>query len=169
MHKLYLNDGTWDALVDDWGRICQSYDEDFENYMTVSIPTLKQQCIECENERWSGSYSLKNNEGQHIAVAFLNAAHIKGFNGRVLRVRHLSMSPLYDFGEYDEGTYAKTLSEIVMKIVEMSDSDLESPNIKIHFRSPADVRLFRIFAEKMNEFEHFSTIKMVGSWLHIVK
>lgn len=169
MHKLSLLDGTWDALVNDWGEICQSYNEDFDSYMTVSIPTLKQQCVECENEKWSGSYALTDDGGNHIAAAFLNAAHIKGFQGRVLRVRHLLMSPRYDFGEFDEDAYASTLAKIVTDIIMMSDGDMNCPNLKFHFRSPADLVIFRTFAEKLNELSRFSVVEMVGSWLHIKK
>jgi hypothetical protein len=169
MHKLSLNDGTWDALVDDWGKICQTYDEDFDGYMTVSIPTLKQQCVECVNDNWSGSFALKDGDGKHIAAAFLNAAHIKGFSGRVLRVRHLVMSPSYDFGEFDEDMYAKILMKIVADIVIMSDEQLLCPNLKFHFRSPADLVIFRTFAEKLDVLSRFSLVAMVGSWLHIEK
>ncbi len=167
--RLSHKDQSWSELVDNWSRICSEYDEEFDLFMTHSMPTLQEQCGVCEGVQNTGVYAYVDDQDGHVAVCFLNAAHIPDFRGRVLRVRHLVLSPHYDFGEFDIGQYAAILSEIVTNLIEIDDSNLLSPNVKFHFRSPADVALFRHFAKELNDSGRFLAVEMVGTWLNIKK
>ncbi len=169
MKRLLHSDGSRGELLDNWRHQCHEFDEDFETFTPATIPSLGEQIEVCANERWSGVYAVENEKGEVDAVCFLNGAFIPKFTGRVLRVRHLILAPKYDFGDYSQEQYASLLSNVFESVLKMSDSQLPCSHVKVHFRSPADVALFRDFAPNLNEGSHFSSVKMVGSWLFVTK
>lgn len=169
MKRLSHEDGSWSELLENWTRECHEFDEDFVSYMPTTVPMLAEQIETCANDKWSGVYAIQDAQGAYEAICFLNGAFIPKFTGRVLRVRHLILAPKYDFGDYSEDEYARLLSIIFERVLTESDSNLPCPHVKVHFRSPADVAIFRKFAEKLDQFGHFSSVKMVGSWLFVSK
>ena len=169
MIRLNHHDKSWQALLDDWSDLCREYDEDFGAYMPFTLDTLAQQCEDCFADKRSGVYAYKDSAGKHTAVCFLNSSFIPKFSGRVLRVRHLILAPNYDLGEYSVDQYAEVLSKVVAEVIVMSDGALLSDHLKFHFRSPADVEVFRQFAPILNDTKHFEKVTMQGSWLTITK
>ncbi len=169
MRRFSHEDGSWSEFLDNWKRQCHDFGEDFSSYVPTTLPILAQQIEDCVNDKWSGVYGVQNSEEEYEAVCFLNGAYIPNFTGRVLRVRHLILAPKYDFGDYSEDEYARLLSTVFEGVLQESDSNLECQHVKIHFRSPADVAIFRNFGEKLNNLSHFSSVKMVGSWLFVSK
>lgn len=169
MKRLSHSDSSWSQLLAEWKKDCHNFEEDFESYMPTTLPMLAAQIEVCAGEKWSGVYSIENEEGSTEAICFLNAAYIPKFTGRVLRVRHLILAPRYDFGDYSEDQYAWLLSEVFDSVLHISEDDLPCPHVKIHFRSPADVAFFHKFATNLNKLSHFSSVKMVGSWLFVSK
>lgn len=169
MIRLSHEDGSWSDLLDKWTTQCHEYDEDFVSYMPNTIPMLAEQIEACSADSRSGVYAVQGDERSYEALCFLNGAFIPKFTGRVLRVRHLLLAPKYDFGDYSEDQYAGLLSRVFNEVLEVSDSALQCPHVKIHFRSPADVEIFRKFADNLNGSDHFSYVKMVGSWLFVSK
>lgn len=169
MKRLSHLDGTWQQLQDQWREQCLEYDEDYSAYIPDTLQFLADQIDDCHNERWSGVYSHHSQKDEIEAICFLNGAHIPGFSGRVLRTRHLILAPKYDLGSYSAEDYARLLSEVFEDLLVISSGELECPHVKIHFRSPADVELFRSFATHLNRNERFSDVKMVGSRLFVSK
>ncbi len=169
MKRLSHSDGSWSDLLEKWRHQCHEFDEDFISYTPATIPSLGEQIETCSKDRWSGVYAVESDAGDYDAVCFLNGAFIPKFTGRVLRVRHLILAPKYDFGDYSQEQYASLLSNVFESVLKMSDSELPCPHIKVHFRSPADVALFREFAPNLNETSQFSSVNMVGSWLFVSK
>lgn len=169
MRQLFHDDGSWNELQQEWSKQCHDAGEDFESYMSATMPMLAEQIELCEKEKWSGVFASPAADGSHDAICFLNGAFIPDFKGRVLRVRHLILAPKYDYDDSIEEDYAKLLSRIFENVLTISDSELKCDHVKFHFRSPADVRLFRKFAEFLNEKSHFSSVKMVGAWLFVSK
>ena len=84
-------------------------------------------------------------------------------------MRHLTLSPKYDFGDFSADSYAKVLTEVFESVLLTSDTEIKCPHVKFHFRSPADLELFRNFATDLNKSERFSKVEMVGSWLFVNK
>lgn len=169
MKRLSHHDGSWTELQDKWARQCHDFDEDFVSYVPTAIPMLGEQIEACASDKWSGVYAVTDEHGEYEAICFLNGAFIPKFTGRVLRVRHLILAPKYDFGDYSEDQYAKLLANVFDSVLEISDSNLSCPHVKVHFRSPADVAIFRDFATKLDKLSHFLSVKMVGSWLFVSK
>lgn len=169
MRQLYHEDGSWKELQQEWSKQCHDLGEDFESYMSATIPMLADQIELCARDKWSDVFSVIGEDGSHDAICFLNGAFIPDFKGRVLRVRNLILAPKHDFANFSEEEYAKLLSGVFENVLRTSDSKLPCPHIKFHFRSPADVSIFRKFAEYLNEESHFSSVKMVGAWLFVSK
>lgn len=169
MKRLSLEDGSWQEVLDQWSKQCHEYEEDFEGFLHQTLPMLETQIGDCRGNRNTGVYSHTGETKEHQAICFLNGSFIPGFSGRVLRVRHLILAPKYDFGDYTRDEYAALLSAIFEDVLRVSDSEISCPNVKIHFRSPADVALYREFAKNLNEGSRFSSVKMQGAWLYISK
>ena len=169
MIELGHHDGSWQRLQDDWAKQCGDFGEEFSRYMPATLPLLADQIEICSGEKWNGVYGIQGTDGTLDAVAFVNCSFIPGFKERVMRVRNLILAPRYDFGDYSEDEYALLLTEVFESVLELSEGPLPCPHVKVHFRSPADVALFREFSEELAHYEHFSDIKMVGSWLFISK
>jgi len=169
MIRLNHHDGTWEKFLNEWSDLCREFDEDFGSYMPYNLLTLAEQCEVCVSDQSSGVFAYKDADGKHAAVCFMNSTFLPKFSGRVLRVRHLVLAPNYDLGEYSADHYAEVLSRVVGSVLEVSNESLPAAHVKFHFRSPADVNVFREFAPILNETKHFKTVKMQGSWLTITK
>lgn len=170
MKRLEHNDGSWNELQQDWKKSCSKYGEEYANYTPTTMQLLAAEIENCSNDRWSGVYaSIEVGKNHHEALAFLNAAHIPGYVGRVLRVRHLQASPEFDLGVYSAEQYANMLGRVFHGIMHVSDVILPCPHVKVHFRSPADAALFSTVAEDLEASGNFSDVKTVGAWLYISK
>lgn len=169
MKRLSLGNGTWQQVLDQWSKQSHQYEEDFESFLPQTLPMLETQIRDCEGNQTTGVYSHLGGTDDHKAICFLNGAFIPGFTGRVLRVRHLILAPEYDFGEYTGDEYAALLAAIFEDVLGVSDAEIPCKNVKMHFRSPADVALFREFATNLNEGSRFLSVKMQGAWLSISK
>lgn len=169
MKRLSHEDGSWSELLQKWKAECHSFDEEIESYMPTMLDTLAEQIEICKQDTRSGVYALEGEADDVEAICFLNGAFLPKFTGRVLRVRHLILAPKYDFADYSVDEYARVLARIFEAVLKVSDSQIQCPHVKIHFRSPADVAVFREFAEKLNDLSHFDHVKMVGSWLFVSK
>lgn len=171
MELLRLNKAneTWSNLETKWREECQSFDEDFENYAEASLGTLRDECDEGSEDPDSGVFGLTDPEGRQHAVCFLNSTLLKGYQGKVLRVRHLVLSPFYDFEALNLEDYASVMASYFMALVNCSDSVLKCPHIKIHYRSPYDRTFFAAFGMTMRSTGRFSAVESKGMWLHLTK
>lgn len=169
MQKLFHHDGSWNDLLTQWAQQCHDCGEDFEAYLPETIRLLGNLVDDTANEKWDGVFGHKDEQGKHQGVCFVNCTFLPGFTGRVLRVRHVLLSPENDFGDFDEVHYSGLLGTIFERIIRLSDTMLPCKSIKIHFRSPADVALFSRFAANFEDSEHFSSVKMAGAWLMLTK
>jgi len=169
MKKLSHNDGSWANLLQEWTEQCHGFSEDFSAYAPAAIQVLEQQVELTEREKWNGVFALEDADGATVAICFLNAAFIKGFTGRVLRVRHVLLSPRSDFGEYDEAWYSETLGRLFEEILVVSDNIMQCNHVKIHFGSPADLALFSRMKPTLVASAHFASVNMHGAWLSLTK
>ncbi len=169
LKRLQKNDGTWDRFRTQWQEQCGVYEEEFENYASASLGTLEDECGDGTENLDSGVFALADDSGTYHAACFLNSAHIKGFVGKVLRVRHLVLSPYYDFEDLALEQYATTLAHAFTSILKVSEKELDSKHIKIHYRSPYDRTFFAAFALTIKSSSGFESVESKGMWLHLTK
>ena len=169
MQKLSHTDGSWSELLSQWSDQCHAYGEDFQSFVPETIDLLGNLVDECTGSKWDGVYGSRDGDGSFQAICFVNPAFIPNYNGRVLRVRHVLLSPRSDLGEFDAEWHARTLGELFERIIELSDGELPCPHVKFHFRSPADLALFRRVKEELLKSDHFDDVRSVGAWLILTK
>lgn len=169
LQRLNKNDGSWDKLEELWRGECENYEEDYESYAQASLGTLRHECDADAIDPSSGVFALVDETGKFHAACFLNSTLLKGYTGKVLRVRHLILSPYYDFEDLDIEDYASTLASFFVGLVDISDGELQSPHIKIHYRSPYDRNFFAAFGLTLRSTGRFRTVESKGMWLHLTK
>jgi len=96
-----------------------------------------------------------------------NSVHIPGYQEKVLRVRHLLLSPYFDFGDYGIEAYSKVLSRMVARTIALAMHDMPSPHVKFHLRSPGDREFFAVAAEVFRDADNFYDVAIRGAWLHM--
>jgi hypothetical protein len=111
------------------------------------------------------------NEGNSPVGAFrITYTFIPGYSDKILRIRHILMSPSYEYGEKTVEDYGRVLSGIVLEAVKLTDGDYRSQHIKLHMRSIADRQFFQFFADSAALPSATGiSIQVKGSWLHIDK
>lgn len=165
--QLRSSDGSWQALVGAWTAECLAFDEEFEQYASASIPVLE--TLAGTDERHAGVFALADETGRYHAVLQANSTFLPGYDGKVLRVRHLLASPAYDFGEFSISEYSGILSKVLARVVSLSETGYPSPHIKMHLRSPADVSFFENVGDFLGNSGLFTSVKIRGAWLYLTK
>ena len=167
--RLEKSTGSWDRFTQQWRSECSDYDEDFAHYATASLSALEYECDTGSPDDGSGVFGLLDENDRFHAACFLNSTFLKGWTGKVLRVRHLVLSPYYDFEDLELEHYATTLAHAFTAIVNVSNDELPSQHIKIHYRSPYDRTFFAAFALTMKSSNGLQSVESKGMWLHLTK
>lgn len=166
--RLCVADGSWVVFRDQWVAECAKFEEGFEDYATASIPVLE--ALAAENPVNAGVYALRYEDGQFHAVLQANSTLLPGYGmDRVLRIRHLLVSPRYDFGDMPIEDYSRVLTRTFARVVALSVHEMPSPHIKMHLRSPADVQFFREVGSFLGDMGIFTSVQMRGAWLYLTK
>ncbi len=166
--RVSVQNGLWVELLNQWDESCSEFDESLNDYATGSIPVLRPLAEQAQLNS-SGVFALRDGS-RYLGICQLNSAHIKGYTGKVLRVRHIVHAPHYDFGsEVKLEDYAKLLSGIFKGVIDVSAIEMPSPDVKFHFRSPAERQFFVDFSTALKGHKVFDKVDMVGSWLYIKK
>lgn len=166
--RVSVQNGLWVELLNQWEVSCSEFDESLSDYATGSISVLRPLAEQAQLDS-SGVFALRDDSGFH-GICQLNSAHIKGHTGKVLRVRHIVHAPRYDFDNTLElEDYAELLSEIFKGVLDVSVTEMPSPDVKFHFRSPAERQFFAEFNKALSDHKVFDKVDMVGSWLYIGK
>lgn len=163
--KLRASDGSWNEFEADWKAQCETFGEDFSQYAIGSIPVLKE--VAADDRDDVGIYALRSEEGGFAAVAQVNSTLLPGYDGKVLRVRHMLLSPTLDYGELLLETYSSVLSRMFAQTVNLAFRSMPAEHVKFHLRSPADRQFFSTVLETLKEFDIFSSVAMRGSWLYL--
>lgn len=167
--RLNKADGSWDALEAQWRDECVSLEEDYGTYAEAALSTLRDECDDGKIDPTSGVFGLKDENGKLHSACFLNTTPLKGYIGPVLRIRHTLLSPYYDFSDLSIDVYASVLAEYFMAIIAVSDNELKSQNIKLHYRSPYDRQIFAAVGITLRSTGVFQTVASKGMWLHLTK
>ena len=165
--QLRKSDGSWDALVGAWTAECVVFEEEFDQYASASIPVLEQ--LAGVDEKDAGVFALVDDSGRYHAVLQANSTHLPGYEGKVLRIRHLLASPAYDFGEFSLREYSSILSKTFSRVVRLSEVTYPSPHIKMHLRSPSDIAFFEMVGDFLGNSGLFTSVRIRGAWLYLTK
>lgn len=165
--RLRKLDGSWDGMVQHWSSECAAHGEMFEQYASATIATLES-LVEEEKED-AGVFAFAESGSKVHAILQANSTHLPGYEGRVLRVRHLITSPAYDFGDFSVADYSRLLSSVFARVVSLSAGEMPSDHIKMHLRSPADIQFFRNVGQSISQSRFFSAVTMHGAWLYFTK
>jgi hypothetical protein len=166
--RVSVQNGHWDSLLNQWEESCTEFDEPFSDYATGSLPILRP-LAEKDQVNSSGVFALKDDSRYH-GICQLNSAHLKGYTGKVLRVRHIVHAPRYDFSvDVELDDYATLLSGIFKGVIDVSNEEMHSPDVKFHFTSPAERQFFTEFNTALKGHKVFDKVDMAGSWLYIKK
>lgn len=163
--KLTVKDGSWPKLEDQWRTLCTEFDEDFKTYALDAMPVLQE--LAANHQKDAGVYALVRDGGEIDAVCQAHATHLPGYTGKVLRVRHLLLSPYFDFGDYPIEQYVEVLSRMFGFTVKLGVSSLRSEHVKFHLRSPADRQFFEASLNVLRSVGPFDAVQIRGSWLYL--
>lgn len=164
--KLLHSDGTWDAFRDDWESQCAAYDEDFATYAEGTFAVVKT-LLDTEGEA-AGLYAVKI-DNRHVSMCQLNRASLPGYSSPVLRVRFMTLSPEYDYGDKSVEDYAAILVATFATVLALSNGTMEAKHIKFHLRSPADRQFFAMLGNGLTEANVFHSVQVRGAWLYVTK
>lgn len=164
---LSVADGSWQSFRQAWADLCQQYDEEIDNFAPATMAELEK--LAAEGHFRAGVYALPNGEG-FDAVCQLNCVPLPGYDGPVLRVRFMTISPEFDLGDRTIIDYGRVLVALLFATIRVSDTgSMKARHVKLHLRSPADVQFFAAIGSGLADAGVFETVETHGSWLHISK
>lgn len=166
-NRLRAEDGSWAALLADWQGQCDQLGEDFEQYEDSPIAVVRE-LAEGPIRDDAAVYSIRD-EQKSCALFQANVAFLPGYVGKVLRVRMMYLSPLYDYGELSIDEYAQVVVALFESAVNLSYSAMPAPHVKFHLRSPTDRQYFAAIGTAINGRDIFDSVAVRGAWLYITK
>ena len=166
LKRLSRENGLWNELWKDWDRQCTEFQEEFSDFAPSSLITLKDLAEEPERPT-AGVFGLHDGN-EFKALCQLNVAFLPKYTGRVLRLRHLVLSPRFDFSpDIDVEEYTKVLTSTFAQTVMLTKTEMPAQHVKLHFRSPADREFFKTFKRDIEATGAFASVQMQGAWLYI--
>jgi len=101
-------------------------------------------------------------------VCQANSSLLPGYVGKVLRIRHIVLSPRFDFA--DDMTveqYSQTLVVVFTGVLGLAYGEMASDHVKFHLKSPADRAFGGAFTEAVKDHKAFTKVEMKGSWIYL--
>ena len=167
--RLSRDNGLWNKLWIEWDAACENYGENFGEFAPSALSVLKP-LAEDPQTRHAGVFGWTGADERIHAACQLNVAALPGYTGKVLRLRHLVLSPDFDFSETTTvDQYVDVLGGVFAGTMELASSELPADHVKLHFRSPADREFFNRFREYLQDTRTFKTVQMRGAWLYLSK
>ncbi len=164
--RISRENGDWNKLWTSWDTICSEYGETFQDFASSSLEVLRP-LAESPQTASAGVFALFDGVSI-LAVCQLNVAFIKGYDKKVLRLRHLLLSPKYDYSDdITVEDYVNILSEMFAGTISCAKEELFAKHVKLHLQSPADREFFNKIQENLEQSATFSSVKMHGAWLYI--
>ena len=166
LRRLSKADGSWQNFHAGWEAQCIEAGEEICDFAASSLPVLEGIATENTAQTWVVGLFYG---ARCLAIAMANRANIAGPPGWTLRVRHVIVCPLLDFGALSDNLYAETLIEMTLGIVQLSESTLPAKRVKFHLRSPGDYSYFAAFTRLLDRMGVFASCTMHGAWMIIEK
>lgn len=159
-------DGTgWSSVMTEWSRQCDGYEENLEDFATASLPLLEELALGAfPNAGVFGVFDAAS----CTALCQANSTFLPGYTGKVLRIRHIVLSPTFDFSSnVSLEDYERALVSVFVGALKVAQGDLPSKHVKFHLRSPLERQLGASFTEAMQQQDHFSLVDMRGAWIYL--
>lgn len=164
--RISAANGLLGKLWKDWDAQCAEFGEDFSEYSTASMETLRSLAEEPEVDS-RGVFGVCKDDAI-LAVCQLNVALLPRYDGKVLRVRHITLAPEFDYSDTKEiDDYAAVLREILFGTLMMADGAMTAPHMKFHLRSPNDREFFTNMRDYLTDHDSFELVEIKGSWLYM--
>lgn len=172
LKRVSQENGCWQELTLAWEKECGEFQENFEEYAVASMPVLEPLATGTQMTQ-AGVYAFAPN-GRYQAICQANSSFLPGYTGKVLRIRHIVFSPMFDYSdEIDIQTYGNTLVGVFSGVILMSYEDMPAQHIKFHLRSPAEMEFGEQFTKVLKEHEEFknafTNVNMKGAWIYLSK
>ena len=164
--RLLASDNSWQSLCEDWTSQCNEIGDCFETYAPSSFEVIKRHADTESQWEWALGVQVEN---RFMAIAYAHRTMQKPFEGHVLRIREVTVSPFLDYGKATELEYSNTLIALLNGAVKLSETSLRAKHIKMHLRSPADSVFFRAFGNTLDSKGVFASTEAHGAWLTIPK
>lgn len=163
-----FTEDDWAQLVLDWEEECGEFEENFEDYAVASLPVLRE--LACSFPRRDAAVYGLDIAGKLSAVCQANSTFLPGYTGKVLRIRHIVLSPRFDYSEAIEiEDYAEALIGVFSGVLKLANGDMPSAHIKFHLKSPAERSFGNAFTEALKGHEAFTKVDLKGSWIYLSK
>jgi hypothetical protein len=164
--KADTNNKLWASLIEAWEAECAEYEENLSDYATASLPVLADLATDTPLKT-AGVFVLSEGEN-HLAACQANVAFLKGYDGRVLRIRHITFSPKFDFDEaVTLEEYTDTLVKVFVKAINLALTEMPAKHVKFHLRSPTEREYANEFSEALQGNSSFSKVAVRGSWVYL--
>ncbi|MBS1080822.1 hypothetical protein [Gluconobacter kondonii] len=157
------DNGLWKSVRHQWRQQCEDFDADSESYAQSAMGVLTE--LAEEPTRRAKVYVLRDENGIAHCVFQANSTALPHFDGLVLRIRHMILSPDYDYGQKNVTEYAQILTESFSHACALASTDMPSAHVKFHFRTPADLDFFRRARPTLQQDPAFTSVMMYGAWL----
>jgi hypothetical protein len=154
------DDRSWNKIKTDWKAIADKAGEDFST-LTAMFTILEPFSVqEGSNSGLYGYYE----DGHARAVCQISRILVSRFPHPVVRVRFVTVSPLYDSGSIDLSGYSQLMVGLFSGVVWLARTALGSRIIQFHLRSPSDAQYFAALqvAAPLSPFAKFSC---KGAWI----
>ena len=168
LKRVSLADSTWNDLCRQWESECISCSEEFSEFAPASFPVLDKLARGAQLTN-AGVFAVPNGEN-YSAACQANVCLLPGYDGKVLRVRHIVFSPNYDYGEnLTLEDYGHALLSVFGGTINLSYEEMMARHIKFHLRSPAELQFGNSFTEFLKGHQAFKEVNMRGAWIYLSK
>lgn len=158
----------WQELSLQWEAQSGNFSENFEDHASASMPVLEELALGPQLSD-AGVFSFQR-DGEFKVIAQFNATFLPGYTGKVLRVRHIVLSPRYELDEeITLDDYGEVLVGIFGGSLMLSIDKMPSDHVKFHLQSRAERMFGEQFKEALKESPHFKKVVMRGSWIYLSK
>ncbi|KAB2762305.1 hypothetical protein F9K98_10740 [Brucella anthropi] len=166
--RIREDDGSWQALEANWRAQCEKLDEDFDAYAGPTFEVVTP--LARAAERRAGLFALKDGL-EHLAICQVNSAMLPKYDGPVMRVRFITLSPEFDLTDKNIRDYGDILVSLLYQVVRLAitDENFGSRHIKFHARSPSDINFFSALSHGLRQGDAFHSVQMSGAWLYITR
>jgi len=159
------NNGLWKSVRQQWRQQCEDFDEDGDSYARSAMDVLDE--LAEEPTRRAKVFVLRDENHVAHCIFQANSTRLPQFDGFVLRIRHMILSPDYDYGKKSVTEYAQILTESFAHACNLALEELPSDHVKFHFRTPADLDFFRRARPTLETDPAFTSVMMYGAWLSL--
>lgn len=158
------DDRSWAKVKAEWKAAAEKTGEDFSTLSTGALVFLEPLSL-LEGPK-SGLYGYYEQD-EVRAVCQIGRILVSRHTSPVVRVRFITISPLYDAGVLDVAAYAQLMVSLFSGVVWLARTTLDARIIQFHLRSPCDAQYFAALqvAAPLSPFSQFA---IKGSWIECI-